>query len=81
MKDQTIEMNIKQKARIKLRIISIFSQIKLCMSSQIVLVYSNADNAKNYIRLEDIIYQNVLPIIIASPSMERTFMTNPLILM
>ena len=82
-KDQFIQMNIKQKVRIKARQISIDS-----LSNQILLVLIDClfwfiqiiKIIKKGIVLRHIMYQKILLIISTSSSMEKTFMTNRLIL-
>ena len=82
-KDQFIEMNIKQKVRIKARQISIDS-----LSNQILLVLIDClfwfiqimKIIQKGIVLRRIIYQKILLIISTSSSMEKAFMTNRLIL-
>ena len=82
-KDQFIQMNIKQKVRIKARQISIDS-----LSNQILLVLIDClfwfiqimKIIQKGIVLRHIMYQKILLIISTSSSMEKTFMTNRLIL-
>ena len=81
--DQFIQMNIKQKVRIKARQISIDS-----LSNQILLVLIDClfwfiqimKIIQKGIVLRHIMYQKILLIISTSSSMEKTFMTNRLIL-
>ena len=60
----------------------IFSLIKCCRVNKLfVIIELKRENDVKNLNLENITYKMSLSKIIASSSMEKTFMTNPLILM
>ena len=76
-------MNIKQKVRIKLQqiLIDIFLNQTLCELADCLFWFIKIKvTVLKDLKLEDITLQKVLSTIITSLSMEKTFMTNKLIL-
>ena len=70
-------MNLKQKERVKTRIF--YHNLQELTESLFRFIQTNLKTQKS-IKLKDFIYQKVLLTITTSSLMERTFITNPLIL-
>ena len=70
-------MNLKQKERVKIRIF--YHNLQELPESLFRFIQTNLKTLKS-INLKDFIYQKVLLTITTSSLMERTFITNPLIL-
>ena len=70
-------MNLKQKERVKIRIF--YHNLQELPESLFRFIQTNLKTLKS-IKLKDFIYQKVLLTITTSSLMERTFITNPLIL-
>ena len=70
-------MNLKQKERVKIRIF--YHNLQELPESLFRFIQTNLKTLKS-IKLKDFIYQKVKLTITTSSLMERTFITNPLIL-